>query len=114
MDDERHTLAPVAGTAAEELAARADWLSGRQRARALYQPEAHRHGRALCLSGGGYRATLFHLGALTRLNELGVLGQIDTFCSVSGGSIASALLADRIRAALAEGRIASWPHHGPI
>ena len=26
---------------------------------------------ALCLSGGGYRAALFHLGALTRLNELG-------------------------------------------
>lgn len=28
---------------------------------------------ALCLSGGGYRAMLFHLGALWRLNELGYL-----------------------------------------
>src|SRR5437870_10694486 len=28
---------------------------------------------ALCLSGGGYRAMLFHLGALWRLNELAYL-----------------------------------------
>ena len=27
----------------------------------------------LALSGGGYRATLFGLGSLVRLNELGVL-----------------------------------------
>ncbi len=27
----------------------------------------------LCLSGGGYRAMLFHLGAIWRLNELGLL-----------------------------------------
>jgi NTE family protein len=30
-------------------------------------------GAALCLSGGGYRATVFHLGALSWLNELGWL-----------------------------------------
>ena len=30
-------------------------------------------GIALCLSGGGYRAMLFHLGALWRLNEAGYL-----------------------------------------
>ena len=34
------------------------------------KPEA---GIGLCLSGGGYRAMLFHLGALWRLNELGYL-----------------------------------------
>jgi len=28
-------------------------------------------GVALCLSGGGYRAMVFHVGALWRLNELG-------------------------------------------
>src|SRR3954467_13126789 len=39
-------------------------------------------------SGGGYRATLFHLGALIRINELGWLGKIDRFSGVSGGSIA--------------------------
>jgi NTE family protein len=48
---------------------------------------------ALCLSGGGYRALLFHLGALTRLNELGILAKLKTVSSVSGGSIASARLA---------------------
>jgi NTE family protein len=30
-------------------------------------------GLALCLSGGGYRAMVFHLGALIRLNQAGLL-----------------------------------------
>lgn len=50
-------------------------------------------GLALCLSGGGFRAALFHLGALRRLNELGLLARIDTFSATSGGSIVAALLA---------------------
>lgn len=49
-------------------------------------------GVALCLSGGGYRAMLFHLGALWRLNELGYLGKIDRLSSVSGGSITAGML----------------------
>src|SRR6185312_7094089 len=52
-----------------------------------YRPERERAGTALCLSGGGFRATLFHLGALRRLNETGVLAKLDTITSVSGGSI---------------------------
>ncbi len=56
-------------------------------------PESVRQGIALCLSGGGYRALLFHLGALTRLNELGILARLRTISSVSGGSILSARLA---------------------
>jgi NTE family protein len=58
-------------------------------------PRASRRGIGLCLSGGGFRATLFHLGALRRLNELGVLARDDfrTVASVSGGSIAAASLA---------------------
>jgi NTE family protein len=48
---------------------------------------------ALCLSGGGYRAMLFHAGALQRLNELRWLSRIDRFSSVSGGSITAGLLA---------------------
>lgn len=47
----------------------------------------------LALSGGGYRAALFHTGAIIRLNELAVLPRIDRISSVSGGSIASGLLA---------------------
>ncbi len=49
-------------------------------------------GMALCLSGGGYRAMVFHLGALIRLNELGLLGKLKRISSVSGGSITAALL----------------------
>ena len=47
----------------------------------------------LCLSGGGYRATIYHLGALIRLNELGYLARIDEVASVSGGSITAGFLA---------------------
>ena len=53
------------------------------------QPE---DGIALGLSGGGFRATLFHLGALWRLNETGLLSQLERVSSVSGGSIVAALL----------------------
>ena len=42
---------------------------------------------ALCLSGGGYRAMLFHVGALWRLDELGWLPRLARVSSVSGGSI---------------------------
>lgn len=49
----------------------------------------------LALSGGGYRATLFHLGALWRLNELGWLPRIDRISTVSGGSLMAGILATR-------------------
>lgn len=52
-------------------------------------------GIALCLSGGGFRAMLFHLGSLWRLNELGYLPRLQRVSSVSGGSITAALLALR-------------------
>lgn len=50
-------------------------------------------GMALCLSGGGYRAMLFHVGVLWRLNEAGLLRQLKRVSSVSGGSIAAGMLA---------------------
>jgi len=49
-------------------------------------------GIALCLSGGGYRAMLFHAGCLWRISQLGLLGKIDRISSVSGGSITAAVL----------------------
>ena len=49
-------------------------------------------GIALCLSGGGYRAMLFHLGALWRLNEWGYLPRLARISSVSGGSITAGVL----------------------
>jgi NTE family protein len=49
-------------------------------------------GTALCLSGGGYRAMLFHLGALWRLNDAGMLRALVRVSSVSGGSITAGVL----------------------
>lgn len=46
----------------------------------------------LALSGGGFRAALFHLGGLWRLNEFGWLKRIAELTSVSGGSITAAYL----------------------
>lgn len=69
--------------------------------------KAPRPGIGLCLSGGGYRAMLFHLGAIWRLNELGLLRKeilvnrappgigpqrLVRVSSVSGGSITAGLL----------------------
>jgi len=48
---------------------------------------------ALCLSGGGYRAALYHLGVLSFLNELNLtdgtvmLDHIRTITSISGGAL---------------------------
>jgi NTE family protein len=50
-------------------------------------------GTGLCLSGGGYRAMLFHAGVLWRLVDSGTIGRLDRVSSVSGGSITAAKLA---------------------
>ncbi len=62
-------------------------------------------GIGLCLSGGGYRAALFHLGAVRRLNELGILSKVATVSAVSGGSILAAHLAEVLR---------PWPEPGDV
>ncbi len=64
----------------------------------LPKPESERRGVALCCSGGGHRAALFHLGAMRRLNELGVLSKVDTITSVSGGSVLAAQVAGHVAA----------------
>ena len=46
----------------------------------------------LALSGGGYRAMLFHVGSLIRLNEAGWLPRVTRVASVSGGSITAGQL----------------------
>ncbi|HEX4669544.1 MAG TPA: hypothetical protein VH275_06175 [Solirubrobacterales bacterium] len=70
--------------------------------------EADRGEKALWLSGSGYRASLFHLGALTRLNELGILARTGTVGAVAGGSIIAALLATRVPWPL-DGGYREWP-----
>lgn len=59
----------------------------------ILQGENTRKGVALALSGGGFRAMIYHVGALWRLNELGLLSQLDSIASVSGGSLLSGYLA---------------------
>ncbi len=44
----------------------------------------------LALSGGGFRAALFHIGVLGRLAEAGLLRHIEVLSCVSGGSIVGA------------------------
>jgi NTE family protein len=56
---------------------------------------APEEGMALCLSGGGARAMLFHAGSLLRLNELGLLATLQRVSSVSGGSIVAGVLGRR-------------------
>jgi predicted acylesterase/phospholipase RssA len=46
----------------------------------------------LALSGGGFRATLYHLGALRFLRDAGILPRVSHITSVSGGSIMAAHL----------------------
>jgi NTE family protein len=56
------------------------------------QPPQPEDGIGLALSGGGYRAMVFHVGALIRLNETGLLRKIKRISSVSGGSITAGVL----------------------
>ncbi|MGB8510597.1 MAG: tetratricopeptide repeat-containing protein, partial [Pyrinomonadaceae bacterium] len=44
----------------------------------------------LALSGGGFRASLFHVGVLAKLAELDVLRSVEVLSCVSGGSIIGA------------------------
>ena len=46
----------------------------------------------LALSGGGFRATLFHVGVIRFLREVGLLRDVTHIASVSGGSITAAHL----------------------
>jgi predicted acylesterase/phospholipase RssA len=47
----------------------------------------------LALSGGGFRASLYHLGLLRFLRDAGILSQVTHITSVSGGSVMAAHLA---------------------
>src|SRR5579871_4827889 len=46
----------------------------------------------LALSGGGFRASLYHLGLVRFLRDAGILPQVSHITSVSGGSVLAAHL----------------------
>ncbi len=45
----------------------------------------------LALSGGGFRASFFHIGVLARMAEIGKLRNVEVISTVSGGSIIGAM-----------------------
>ena len=44
----------------------------------------------LALSGGGFRASFYHVGVLARMAEMGMLRHVESISTVSGGSIVGA------------------------
>ena len=69
-----------------------DFISVLREQREEKDEDKVREGTALCVSGGGYRAMLFHLGTFWRLNEAGLLRGLKRISSVSGGSITAGVL----------------------
>ena len=61
----------------------------------LMEIEPEKRAIGLALSGGGFRATLFHLGTLWRINEMGMLPSLSAISAVSGGSLVAGLLGIR-------------------
>jgi NTE family protein len=64
----------------------------------------------LALSGGGFRASLFHIGVLARLVELRILPRVQVLSTVSGGSIVGAYYYLKIKELL-EGRRSDFPQN---
>lgn len=58
----------------------------------------------LALSGGGFRASIFHLGVIRRLEELGIMPSVNVISSVSGGSIIAAYYVIQMEELLRERR----------
>jgi predicted acylesterase/phospholipase RssA len=61
----------------------------------------------LALSGGGFRASLYHIGVLAKLAELDVLRRIEVLSCVSGGSIIGAQYYLQLRETLETGDLES-------
>ncbi|RKZ98288.1 MAG: patatin family protein, partial [Gammaproteobacteria bacterium] len=55
---------------------------------------------ALCLSGGGFRASFYHIGVLARMAELGLLKHVEVISTVSGGSIVGVAYYMKLKALL--------------
>lgn len=51
----------------------------------------------LALSGGGFRASFFHIGVLARMAEMDLLRDVEAISTVSGGSIIGALYYLRLK-----------------
>jgi predicted acylesterase/phospholipase RssA len=84
-------LQAPAGSAAKELEETAAWHTLAKFLGRTAPVRSAFYGRiGLGLSGGGFRASLFHIGVLARLAELDVLRHVEALSCVSGGSIIGA------------------------
>jgi NTE family protein len=63
----------------------------------------------ICLSGGGFRASLYGLGVLRYLAEAGVLARTDVICGVSGGAITTAAVGEAVAKHGPEALAGSFP-----
>ena len=93
---EHQTLldSPALGTASNDLI---EGCKNRETQPSEPDPVIEGRGFAVALSGGGFRATLTALGALRFLADVGLLGNVRYLSSVSGGSIANALVSTKWR-----------------
>jgi predicted acylesterase/phospholipase RssA len=89
---ERSTGAASACAVAARGALRALWPAAEE---AIDSRIAGKFG--IALSGGGFRASLFHLGVLARLAELRLLRHVEVISCVSGGSIVGALYYSKLK-----------------
>ena len=86
QDSAAATAAEVPGKAETQQA-----LTALQRFFGKHEVQSAYNGKVgLALSGGGFRASLFHIGVLARLAELDVLHRVEVLSCVSGGSIIGA------------------------
>lgn len=85
-------LARILDTTADDVATRTEQaLAALKQFFTAHEVQSAYEGKfGLALSGGGFRAALFHLGVLARLAELDVLHRVEVLSCVSGGSIIGA------------------------
>ncbi|MBM3736479.1 MAG: patatin-like phospholipase family protein [Acidobacteria bacterium] len=97
LDKETGELVPCLGLGHDALGlVLREWKSRQKRVPAAVTDDAAEAlpaGYTLCLSAGGYRAMLFHVGALVRLNEAGLLKKLSAVSSTSAGAIVAGVLA---------------------
>jgi predicted acylesterase/phospholipase RssA len=103
----RSDLAPDKVQQAKDVVNR--FISGKEGGKEVKHPEALVQsffaGKVgLALSGGGFRASLFHIGALARLADIGALNRVEVISCVSGGSIVGAHYYLELRRLFAEGK----------
>ncbi|MDP2433367.1 MAG: patatin-like phospholipase family protein [Pseudomonadota bacterium] len=75
-------------------------------------PDSNPDRLGLCLSGGGFRASLFHIGVLAALAEREMLHRVEVLSTVSGGSIIGAYYYLKVKQLL-EGKRPGCPQPAP-